>query len=54
MVFENKEAEEYYWDLVEKYGYFHLNCDEAISIKELDESINLLLKVSESSGNKTN
>ncbi|WP_157055719.1 hypothetical protein [Clostridium sp. DMHC 10] len=47
MIFENKEAEEYYLALAKKYGYFHINCDKPISVEELDEIIDFILEKSE-------
>lgn len=47
MIFENKEAEEHYLDLIKKHGYFHLNCDNPLSSNQLDEIINFILEESE-------
>ncbi|MFL0251284.1 hypothetical protein ACJDT4_12680 [Clostridium neuense] len=47
MIFESKEAEEYYLSLAKKYGYFHLNCDRPISVEDLDGIINFISEKSE-------
>lgn len=47
MKFENKEAENLFIELFEKYGLQHVNSDEEISVESLREIEQTLIKFME-------